>query len=148
MAKQSTGFAFRQSLPGRFAGQILPRPGLRVRFKISFLPNFKPDARGRPGGICAIAAGYTVAQQRSGPATLVADVRKANELASGMFTKALNVPPEALKQHPRQIPHSRVMYVYCAGGNRSMMAVSILPTDTRQAQPGQRHRRFDTLFAQ
>ncbi|MBT9395021.1 MBL fold metallo-hydrolase [Hymenobacter sp. NST-14] len=60
------------------------------------------------------------------PATVVVDVRRAREFADGALTGAVSVPLDALNEQLAAIPQQGPVYVYCAGGYRSMMAVSVL----------------------
>jgi glyoxylase-like metal-dependent hydrolase (beta-lactamase superfamily II)/rhodanese-related sulfurtransferase len=56
----------------------------------------------------------------------VIDVRKENEFQAEHVAGATNVPLDFLNDHLAEIPADEVVYAHCAGGYRSMIAVSIL----------------------
>ena len=62
------------------------------------------------------------------PAALVMDVRKSGEFDPEHVQGALNIPLDTLNEQLAQIPRNETVYVYCAGGYRSMIANSILKT--------------------
>ncbi|MFD2933820.1 MBL fold metallo-hydrolase [Spirosoma flavum] len=57
--------------------------------------------------------------------TLV-DVRKPGEFAATHLDGAINLPLDTLNDRMAEIPKEGSVYVHCAGGYRSMMALSIL----------------------
>jgi rhodanese-related sulfurtransferase len=56
----------------------------------------------------------------------VVDVRKASEFEEGAVAGAINTPLDYLNEHLSAIPATGPAYVYCLGGYRSMIALSIL----------------------
>lgn len=58
--------------------------------------------------------------------TKVVDVRKPGEYEAEHIDGAVNVPLDFLNEHIDEIPSSGDVYVHCAGGYRSMIALSIL----------------------
>ncbi|MFQ3587507.1 MAG: MBL fold metallo-hydrolase [Fimbriimonadaceae bacterium] len=56
----------------------------------------------------------------------VIDVRGANEPVSGRVPKAIHIPLGQLAKRLDEVPTDRPVVVYCAGGMRSAIAVSIL----------------------
>lgn len=59
------------------------------------------------------------------PAPFLLDVRNASEVADGAVEGAVNIPLAQLPARLAEIPDGRVV-VYCAGGARSAIAVSLL----------------------
>lgn len=56
----------------------------------------------------------------------VFDVRKPNEFHAEYVKGAVNIPLDFLNDHLAEIPKEGEVYLYCAGGYRSMIAASIL----------------------
>ncbi|MFZ9504313.1 MAG: MBL fold metallo-hydrolase [Cyclobacteriaceae bacterium] len=56
----------------------------------------------------------------------VLDVRKPSEYEAEHAEQAINVPLDFLNDHLAEVPKEGEAYVYCAGGYRSMIALSIL----------------------
>jgi hydroxyacylglutathione hydrolase len=56
----------------------------------------------------------------------VIDVRKGGEFNAEHVTDAINIPLDFLNSHLAEIPKEGEVYLYCAGGYRSMIAASIL----------------------
>lgn len=56
----------------------------------------------------------------------IADMRRAGEFESGHVKGAKNIPLDYLNDHLAEIPKQGDVYLYCAGGYRSMIAASIL----------------------
>jgi glyoxylase-like metal-dependent hydrolase (beta-lactamase superfamily II)/rhodanese-related sulfurtransferase len=56
----------------------------------------------------------------------VIDVRKPSEFQAEHMVGAINAPLDFLNDHLAEIPQSGTVYLYCAGGYRSMIAASIL----------------------
>ncbi len=82
---------------------------------------------GKPlDAIESISAAEFARRQRTGPAAVVVDVRRAGEVAASTLPRALHIPLESLGQRQHEIPRSGAVYVYCAGGYRSMVAASML----------------------
>ncbi len=57
---------------------------------------------------------------------VVFDVRKPGEFTSEHIENAYNAPLDFLNSHLEKFPTNKSSYVHCAGGYRSMIAVSIL----------------------
>lgn len=57
---------------------------------------------------------------------LIFDVRKKSEYDSEHVEHAINVPLNAIHSNMRKFPKDKHFIIYCAGGYRSMIAVSIL----------------------
>jgi rhodanese-related sulfurtransferase len=62
----------------------------------------------------------------NGAPCVVVDVRRDAEFLGDRVTGAINVPLDYLNEHLAEIPKDQAVYVYCAGGYRSMIAISIL----------------------
>ena len=58
--------------------------------------------------------------------TLVFDVRKPGEFASEHIENVTSTPLDFLNNHLQEFPKDKDFYVHCAGGYRSVMAISIL----------------------
>jgi rhodanese-related sulfurtransferase len=56
----------------------------------------------------------------------VLDVRKPTEYETGHMENATNVPLDYLNDHMAEMNKDSKLYLYCAGGYRSMIAASIL----------------------
>lgn len=56
----------------------------------------------------------------------VIDVRKAGEFTAEHLKDAVNIPLDFINSHLAEIPKAGEVYLYCAGGYRSMIAASIL----------------------
>jgi hydroxyacylglutathione hydrolase len=56
----------------------------------------------------------------------IVDVRKPGEFEAEHVTDARNIPLDFLNSHLAEIPKEGKVYLYCAGGYRSMVAASIL----------------------
>ena len=56
----------------------------------------------------------------------VIDVRKPGEYAAEHVEGVTNIPLDYLNEHLAEIPKDGELYLYCAGGYRSMVAASIL----------------------
>ena len=57
---------------------------------------------------------------------LAVDVRTPNEHAQKSIAGSLNIPLNRLVENLKTLPGSRPLLVYCAGGYRSSIAVSLL----------------------
>lgn len=57
---------------------------------------------------------------------LVIDVRKDSEYKSEHVLRAENIPLDYLNEHMAEFSKSKLQYLHCAGGYRSMIAASIL----------------------
>lgn len=57
---------------------------------------------------------------------VVVDVRRPVEFAGDHISRAATIPLDYLNDHLAEIPKDKPVYVYCAGGYRSMIAISIL----------------------
>ena len=57
---------------------------------------------------------------------VVVDVRKATEYEAEHVKEAKNLPLDTLSDHMSEIRRDEPVYVHCAGGYRSMVAISIL----------------------
>lgn len=68
----------------------------------------------------------TFAQNYKTANNLVIDVRKKSEYDSEHVLNALSIPLNAINDHLAEIPKNEPFILYCAGGNRSMIAASIL----------------------
>lgn len=62
--------------------------------------------------------------ERDKPA--IVDVRKPGEYAASHLKNVPNIPLEYLNEHMAELPTNQPVYLHCAGGYRSMIAVSIL----------------------
>ncbi len=60
------------------------------------------------------------------PSLTVFDVRKKSEYDAEHVVGVENLPLDFLNDHMSQIPSDKTCYVHCAGGYRSMIAISIL----------------------
>ncbi|WP_395052307.1 rhodanese-like domain-containing protein [Flavobacterium sp.] len=58
--------------------------------------------------------------------TLIFDVRKPGEFASEHIENVPSTPLDFLNNHLQEFPKDKDFYVHCAGGYRSVMAISIL----------------------
>jgi rhodanese-related sulfurtransferase len=58
--------------------------------------------------------------------TNILDVRRTNEYKIGHLPNAINIPLRDLEKNLHQLNPKHRYYVHCAGGYRSMIAVSIL----------------------
>ncbi len=56
----------------------------------------------------------------------IIDVRKPGEYEAEHVEKAINIPLDFINDHLAEIPKENEVYVHCAGGYRSMIAISIL----------------------
>lgn len=56
----------------------------------------------------------------------VIDVREVHEYKRGHIKGAVNIPLSQLRQRISEIPHDRVVFVYCQSGMRSKQAAKIL----------------------
>ena len=66
------------------------------------------------------------AERYSAEALLVRDVRKSSEYEAEHVENAENTPLAYLCEHMAEFSKDQTNYVHCAGGYRSMIAVSIL----------------------
>lgn len=57
---------------------------------------------------------------------IVLDVRNPGEFQSEHISTAINIPLDSLNQRINDIPQEGAIYIYCAGGYRSMIAASLL----------------------
>lgn len=73
-----------------------------------------------------VSASELAARLIYNPSLVVIDVRKPTEFAHHHVTGAINIPLDYLNDHLAEIPKHKPVYVYCAGGYRSMIAISIL----------------------
>lgn len=68
-----------------------------------------------------------VAEAKSNPAVHIVDVRTAEEFREGHVPGALNVPVDQMGRIQQLVPGKEApVYLYCASGARSMMAVGML----------------------
>jgi glyoxylase-like metal-dependent hydrolase (beta-lactamase superfamily II)/rhodanese-related sulfurtransferase len=58
--------------------------------------------------------------------TMVIDVRKQSEFQAEHIEGAINLPLDFINDHLAEIPKQGKVFVHCAGGYRSMIAISIL----------------------
>ena len=58
--------------------------------------------------------------------TMVIDVRKQSEFQAEYIEGAINLPLDFINDHLAEIPKQGKVFVHCAGGYRSMIAISIL----------------------
>ncbi|RRB01222.1 MBL fold metallo-hydrolase [Larkinella rosea] len=56
----------------------------------------------------------------------IIDVRKPGEFAAEHIAGVRNIPLEYLNEHMAELPKNKTLFIHCAGGYRSMIAVSIL----------------------
>jgi glyoxylase-like metal-dependent hydrolase (beta-lactamase superfamily II)/rhodanese-related sulfurtransferase len=70
------------------------------------------------------AAALTELQKNAKP--VIVDVRREAEFVGDRVTGSKNVPLDYLNDHLAEVPKDKPVYVYCAGGYRSMIAISIL----------------------
>ena len=75
--------------------------------------------------IPSLSADELATRLAQGEFTLV-DVRKPGEFAAEHIDGAINLPLDTLNDRMAEIPKEGSVYVHCAGGYRSMMALSIL----------------------
>lgn len=76
--------------------------------------------------ITSITADTFAEQRQQQPTAFVIDVRKPDEFEPEHVDGARNIPLDTLNEHLAQLPRQESVYVYCAGGYRSMIANSIL----------------------
>ncbi len=74
----------------------------------------------------SISANNLAARINSNPELNVLDVRKPGEVESGMVAGAQHICLSKLKKELHTLDQSQHYFVHCAGGYRSMMAVSIM----------------------
>jgi hydroxyacylglutathione hydrolase len=72
------------------------------------------------------AADFSQRWQQSPTPLAVVDVRKPTEYAGSHVAGSTNIPLAQLSQHMEAFSKTRPQYIHCAGGYRSMIAVSIL----------------------
>ena len=87
------------------------------------------SAPGLVGRVERITAGSLAEQLQSPQPPVVVDVRTAREWAGSRIDGAVNVPLSQLAQRIGELPADRDLVVYCAGGYRASIAVSILRRD-------------------
>jgi hydroxyacylglutathione hydrolase len=58
--------------------------------------------------------------------TIIIDVRKQSEFQAEHVESAINLPLDFINDHLAEIPKQGKVFVHCAGGYRSMIAISIL----------------------
>jgi len=58
--------------------------------------------------------------------TILIDVRKDNEYQAEHVEGAVNIPLDFINDHLTEIPKDKTVYMHCAGGYRSMIAISML----------------------
>lgn len=58
--------------------------------------------------------------------TILIDVRKGSEFQAEHVEGAINLPLDSINDHLAEIPKQGKVFVHCAGGYRSMIAISIL----------------------
>jgi NADPH-dependent 2,4-dienoyl-CoA reductase/sulfur reductase-like enzyme/rhodanese-related sulfurtransferase len=61
-----------------------------------------------------------------GPAAVLVDVRSAGEFADGHLPGAVNIPHTQLRARLDEVPAGRPVFVYCASGVRSYLALRVL----------------------
>ncbi|HEX5001200.1 MAG TPA: MBL fold metallo-hydrolase [Bacteroidia bacterium] len=83
------------------------------------------DASNETDSITYISA-EKFAEIRSEKNVNVLDIRKQSEYDSGHILGATNIPLDFLNEHMSEINKTEPTYLHCAGGYRSMIAVSIL----------------------
>ena len=74
--------------------------------------------------ICSIDANHM--EQQIDQDTIILDVRKHDELQLGAVKKSINIPLDKLQNNLDQLNKQNKIFIYCAGGYRSMIAASIL----------------------
>ncbi len=57
---------------------------------------------------------------------ILIDVRKYSEYQAEHVETAINIPLDFINEHLTEIPKDKPVYLHCAGGYRSMIAISIL----------------------
>ena len=77
------------------------------------------------GHVTSITAETFADKMKEGDISVI-DVRKESEFLSEHVKDALNNPLDFINDHLDQIPSEGQNYVHCAGGYRSMIAISIL----------------------
>ena len=60
------------------------------------------------------------------PESKIVDVRKETEYLSGNLPSAINIPLSHINEHLASVPSEDKFFLHCAGGYRSMIAISIL----------------------
>ena len=73
-----------------------------------------------------ITAGSLAEQLESSSPPVLVDVRTAREWAGSRIDGAVNVPLSQLAERIGELPADRELVVYCAGGYRASVAVSML----------------------
>jgi len=73
-----------------------------------------------------LAVGELKSELAAPSAPVVVDVRAAGERASGHIAGSLHVPLHRLRERMSEIPRDRPVVLQCAGGVRSMIAMSLL----------------------
>lgn len=76
--------------------------------------------------IVSIAAAAFSGKRRDDPETIVLDVRKQGEYATGHVPGALHMPLDYIQDITDSIVKDKPVYVYCAGGYRSVIFISIM----------------------
>lgn len=76
--------------------------------------------------ISSISAAAFADKLREDPETIVLDVRKQSEYATRHVAGALNMPLDYIHDIAARIAKDEPVYVYCAGGYRSVIFVSIM----------------------
>lgn len=75
--------------------------------------------------ITSVSATDFAARMKSAPCPVI-DVRRPGEYTTEHMKDAANIPLEYLNQHLAEIPKNGDVFLHCAGGYRSMTAISIL----------------------
>ena len=74
----------------------------------------------------SIAASTFAERWKASPNAIIVDVRKPGEYEPEHVKNAKNLPLDTLSDHMNEIRRDDPVYVHCAGGYRSMVAISIL----------------------
>ena len=83
-------------------------------------------AAGKEVGIVNSIPADTFSKEMNSGKLSVIDVRKPSEFASEHVVDARSNPLDTINDHLSEIPSEGMNYVHCAGGYRSMIAISIL----------------------
>ena len=73
------------------------------------------------------------AAERSAEGALLVDVRERSEWDAGHVPGAIHIPYENVRERRHELPLDRPIVIYCASGNRSSLAGSILESSGREA---------------
>jgi len=57
---------------------------------------------------------------------MLIDVRRIDEFAAGHIPGAINIPVDEIRARLQEIPHGKMIYIYCEAGLRGYLAQRIL----------------------